>query len=112
MRDNSNVIKDVQRDSLTCLKLGKRQHFGDAANPAQVINPVSGNSVGDCVYKKPRALPASTAQPPRCRCQVEGCNVVLANAKEYHKSVKCIPKPPKSLFLVPSNASVGSVAGN
>ena len=47
MRDNSNVIKDVQGDSLTCLKLGKRQHFGDAANPAQVINPVSGNSVNN-----------------------------------------------------------------
>ena len=47
MRDNSNVIKDVQRDSLTCLKLGKQQHFGDAANPAQVINPVSGNSVNN-----------------------------------------------------------------
>ena len=48
MRDNINVIKDVQRDSLTCLKLGKRQHFGDAGNPAQVINPVSGNSCMLC----------------------------------------------------------------
>ena len=86
MRDKSNVIKDVQRDSLTCLKLGKWQHFGDATNPAQVINPVSGNSVGDCIYKKPRAFPASTAQPSRC--QVEGCNVVLENAKEYHKRHK------------------------
>ena len=82
MRDNINVIKDVQGDSLTCLKLGKRQYFGDAANPAKVINPVA----GDCVYKKPRALPASTAQPPRC--QVEGCNIVLANVKEYHKRHK------------------------
>ena len=45
MRDNINVIKDVQGDSLTCLKLGKQQHFGDAANSAQVINLVSGNSV-------------------------------------------------------------------
>ena len=110
MRD---VIKDVQGDSLTCLKLGKRKHFGDSANPAKVINLVTGNSAGDCVYKKPRALPASTAQPSRC--QVEGCNVVLANAKEYHKrhkSMKCIPKPPNSFFLVPSNAFVSSVAGN
>ena len=109
MRDNINVIKDVQGDSLTCLKLGKRQHFGDAMNPAKGINPFA----GDCVYKKPRALPASTAQPPRC--QVEGCNVVLANAKEYHKrhkSMKCIRKPPKSFLLVPSNAFVSSVAGN
>ena len=49
------------KDSLTCLKLGKRQHFGDAANSAKVINPVTGNSAGDCVYKNPKALPASTA---------------------------------------------------
>ena len=113
MRDNINVIKDVQGDSLTCLKIGKRQHFGDSVNLAKVINLVTGNSAGDCVYKKPRALPASTVQPPSC--QVEGCNVVLEKAKEYHKRHKvyeCIPKPPKSLFLVPSNASVSNVAGN
>ena len=66
MIDNINVIKDVQGDSLMCLKLGKRQHFGDAVNPAKVINPVA----GDCVYKKPRDFPTSTAQPPSCR--VEG----------------------------------------
>ena len=94
MRDNINVIKDVQGDSLTCLKLGKQQHFGDAANPAKVINPVA----GDCVYKKLRALPASTAQPPRC--QVEGCNVVLAtanaNVKEYHKRHKVCERPSKA----------------
>ena len=47
MRDNINFIKDVQRDSLTCLKLGNRQNFGDAMNLAQVINPVSGNSVNN-----------------------------------------------------------------
>ena len=79
MRDNINVIKDVQGDSLTCLKLGKRQHFGDYVNPTKVINLVTGNSAGDCVYKKMRALLASTEQPPSF--QVEGCNVVLANAK-------------------------------
>ena len=78
LRDNSNVIKDVQGDSLTCLKLGKQQHFGDSANPAKVINPITGNSAGDCVYK--------TVQPPHF--QVEGCNVVLENAKEYHKRHK------------------------
>ena len=71
MRDNINVIKDVQGDSLTCLKLGKRQDFGDSANPAKVINPITGNSVGDCIYK--------TVQTPRC--QVEGCNVVLEKCK-------------------------------
>ena len=47
MRDNINVIKDVQGYSLTWLKLGKRQHFGDSMSPAKVINPVTGNSVGD-----------------------------------------------------------------
>ena len=115
MRDNINVIKDVQGDSLTYLKLEKWKHFGDSANPAKVINPVTGNSAGDCVYKKPKTLPALTAQPPRCRCQVEGCNVVLANAKEYHKRHKVCEmhsKAPKVIVLVPSNASVSSVAGN
>ena len=79
MRDNINVIKDVQGDSLTCLKLGKQQHFGDAVNLAKVINLVTGNSASDCVYKKLRAFPALTTQPPSF--QVEGCNVVLENAK-------------------------------
>ena len=55
-------------------------------NPAKVINPVTGNSTGDCIYNKLRALPASKMQPPSC--QVEGCNVVLENAKEYHKRHK------------------------
>ena len=94
MRDNINVIKDVQGYSLTCLKIGKRQHFGDSVNPAKVINLVIGKSTGDCIYKKPRALPALTAQPPSC--QVEGCNVVLANAKEYHKRHKVYEMHSKS----------------
>lgn len=100
MRENISVIKDVQVDSLTCLKLGKRQYFGDGANPAKILHPVPGNSAGDCVYKKPRALPASTAQPPRC--QVEGCNLVLAIAKEYHKRHKVCEmhsKAPKVIVL-------------
>ena len=100
MRDNINVIKDVQGGSLTCLKLGKQQHFGDSVNPAKVNNLVTGNSAGDCVYKKQRALPASTAQPPHC--QVEGCNIVLANAKEYHKRHKVCEmhfKAPKVIVL-------------
>ena len=100
MRENINFIKDVQGDSLMCLKLGKRQHFGDFANSAKVINPVIGNSTSYCVYNKPRALPASTAQPPSC--QVEGCNVVLANAKEYHKRHKVYEmhsKAPKVIVL-------------
>ena len=92
MRDNINVIKDVQGDSLTCLKLGKQQHFGDSANQAKVINPITGNSTGDCIY--------NTVQPPRC--QLEGCNVVLANAKEYHKRHKVREmhsKAPKVIVL-------------
>ena len=100
MRDKINVIKDVQGYSLMCLKLGKQQNFGDSVNPAKVINPVIGNSTGDCIYKKPRALLAQTAQPPSC--QVEGFNVVLENAKEYHKRHKVYEmhtKYPKVIVL-------------
>ena len=100
MRDNINVIKDVQGDSLMCHKLGKWQHFGDSMNLSKVINLVTGNSASDCVYKKPRALPDSTTQPPSC--QVEGCNVVLENAKEYHKRHKVYEmhsKAPKVIVL-------------
>ena len=82
-------------------------------NLPKVINPVTGNNAGNCVYKKSRALPASTVQPPSC--QFEGCNIVLENAKEYHKRHKVYEmhsKSPKVIILVPSNASVSSAAGN
>ena len=69
-------------------------------NPAKVINPVTGNSTGNCIYKKSRALPDSTVQPPSC--QAEGCNVVLENVKEYHKRHKVCEmnsKAPKVIVL-------------
>ncbi|GLJ30398.1 hypothetical protein SUGI_0601500 [Cryptomeria japonica] len=83
-RYNSKVVKDVQGDSLTCLKLGKRQYYEDSANLGKGI-PVS-FSVTNSVYKKPRSLASSNAHPPRC--QVEGCNACLANAKDYHRRHK------------------------
>uniref|UniRef100_A0A0C9QX43 TSA: Wollemia nobilis Ref_Wollemi_Transcript_2011_1782 transcribed RNA sequence n=1 Tax=Wollemia nobilis TaxID=56998 RepID=A0A0C9QX43_9CONI len=83
---NSKAVRDVQGDSLTCLKLGKRQYFEDNSNLGKSM-PVSFAVTGSTyVYKKPRALPSSNTQPPRC--QVEGCNVGLANAKEYHRRHK------------------------
>eukprot|EP01018_Ginkgo_biloba_P002062 Gb_26599 [translate_table: standard] len=97
-RNNNNLIKDVQGDSLTCLKLGKRQYFEDNGNAAKAISVSF--AVSSSVHKRPRPLPSSSSQPPRC--QVEGCNVALTNAKEYHRRHKVCEmhsKAPKAIVV-------------
>ncbi|KAG6431053.1 hypothetical protein SASPL_109128 [Salvia splendens] len=53
---------------LTCLKLGKRHYFGDLSS-----SPLIKRSKG------PSSVP---------RCQVEGCQAALLNAKDYHRRHK------------------------
>lgn len=71
-------------EPLIGLRLGKRTYFEDtcAANIAKssslsVIPTSSTNSI-----KKPRATYQNMQNP---RCQVEGCNVELTGAKDYHR---------------------------
>ncbi|WOL06243.1 squamosa promoter-binding-like protein 7 [Canna indica] len=70
---------------LTCLKLGKRQYYGEEA--------------GAAATKRERPAAAATAAP---RCQVDGCNKLLVEEKEYHKRHKVCElhsKAPKVVVL-------------
>lgn len=112
---------------LMCLKLGKRHYFGEsiianADNPlgvdrqgvsAAAAVAVNYNSMtkkgkpcyyevggGGCEGGSAEVTVASVAAIPRC--QVEGCNVALINAKDYHRRHKVCEmhsKAPKVVVL-------------
>lgn len=66
------------------LRLGKRTYFEDwsAASPTK-ISPISVIQTSSTVpTKRSRASYQSTQTP---RCQVEGCNLDLKSAKDYHR---------------------------
>ncbi|KAJ0053100.1 hypothetical protein Pint_00160 [Pistacia integerrima] len=103
--DGSHLHPDPH---LMCLKLGKRHYFEDATPPAE--RHVAGLSVvkrGKPYYNLggvgPSSSPTvigSTATVPTC--QVEGCHVTLANAKDYHRRHKVCEmhsKAPKVVVL-------------
>ncbi|KAL1548652.1 squamosa promoter-binding-like protein 7 isoform X2 [Salvia divinorum] len=72
---------------LTCLKLGKRHYFGDLSPPPPPFS----------LIKRPKVGPSSLP-----RCQVEGCQAVLLNAKDYHRRHKVCQmhaKAPKVVLL-------------
>ncbi|KAL1543363.1 squamosa promoter-binding-like protein 7 [Salvia divinorum] len=71
---------------LTCLKLGKRNFLGDASPSPTAKRGKAGGGGG-----------AAAA-----RCQVEGCEAALANAKDYHRRHKVCEthaKAPKVVLL-------------
>ncbi|KAL0913034.1 hypothetical protein M5K25_016464 [Dendrobium thyrsiflorum] len=63
-----------QQQYLTCLKLGKRQYCGRGAAELEESTATK------------RSTPTARALVPRC--QVEGCNKALVDAKDYHKRHK------------------------
>ncbi|XP_017700544.2 squamosa promoter-binding-like protein 7 [Phoenix dactylifera] len=73
---------------LTCLKLGKRQCYGE-----------EGVAGGGSKRERLSSNPAAAAVP---RCQVEGCSKALVDAKDYHKRHKVCEmhsKAPKVVVL-------------
>ncbi|XP_010538149.1 PREDICTED: squamosa promoter-binding-like protein 2 [Tarenaya hassleriana] len=60
------------------LKLGKRTYFEDVC--AGGNNVVKGQLLPE---KRAKSIPQSLQQAPRC--QVEGCNLDLSSAKDYHR---------------------------
>ncbi|KAI8526840.1 hypothetical protein RHMOL_Rhmol12G0028300 [Rhododendron molle] len=70
------------------LKLGKRTYFenncsgGNAKTPSLSMIPVASTA---SITKKTKSTCQSTPPP---RCQVEGCNLDLSSAKEYHRKHK------------------------
>ncbi|KAG8083132.1 hypothetical protein GUJ93_ZPchr0014g47288 [Zizania palustris] len=78
-----------QQQGLTCLKLGKRPCFwdGSGGGGGQVAQGSSASGgVGGVEGKRKEKTAAGVAAVPRC--QVEGCDVALAGAKEYHRRHK------------------------
>lgn len=88
---------------LTCLKLGKRHYFEDLTPPPP-LGPISITKKGKSCVNAPEPPPgvvdsAAVALP---RCQVEGCEAVLLNAKDYHRRHKVCEmhaKAPKVVVL-------------
>ncbi|XP_071694076.1 squamosa promoter-binding-like protein 3 [Rutidosis leptorrhynchoides] len=84
------------------LKLGKRTYFDNSfasksndktcSSPDDTV-PVS----SDSMVKKVKLSHQSTSIS---RCQVEGCNLDLSSAKEYHKKHKVCESHSKSLIVV------------
>ncbi|KAE8799783.1 squamosa promoter-binding-like protein 7 [Hordeum vulgare] len=71
------------QQELTSLKLGKRPCSLAGVQVAQVDG--TGAAVVEGKRKEKAGAPATAAMP---RCQVEGCHMVLAGAKEYHRRHK------------------------
>ncbi|PKA46453.1 Squamosa promoter-binding-like protein 7 [Apostasia shenzhenica] len=67
--------RQQQQRHLTCLKLGKRQYCGGCRGGEREVEGVM-----------KRSSPATRSVVPRC--QVEGCDKALADAKDYHKRHK------------------------
>ncbi|KAL0429080.1 UNVERIFIED_CONTAM: Squamosa promoter-binding-like protein 7 [Sesamum radiatum] len=89
---------------LTCLKLGKRHYFEDVPIPPPAAGPASSvTKKGKPCYSTRGGAPLVGATPVVVpRCQVEGCEVVLLNAKDYHRRHKVCEmhaKAPKVVVL-------------
>nr|KJB49223.1 hypothetical protein B456_008G107300 [Gossypium raimondii] len=103
--DGSSRIQQSADPHLVCLKLGKRHYFEGSTDLNNHRHSAGGYSIG----KKGKPYydnlsgegggPSSSTVP---RCQVEGCNVTLVNAKEYHRRHKVCEthsKAPKVVVL-------------
>ncbi|KAG4169673.1 hypothetical protein ERO13_A12G095900v2 [Gossypium hirsutum] len=103
--DGSSRIHQSADPHLVCLKLGKRHYFEGSTDLNNNRHSAGGFSIG----KKGKPYydnlsgegggPSSSTGP---RCQVEGCNVTLVNAKDYHRRHKVCEthsKAPKVVVL-------------
>lgn len=82
--DGSRLHQDPH---LMCLKLGKRQYFEDANTPV-VERLKRGKSYYGLSAGGSGGVVCSATAVPVPRCQVEGCDVALVNAKDYHRRHK------------------------
>ncbi|XVF85283.1 hypothetical protein PTKIN_Ptkin17bG0105000 [Pterospermum kingtungense] len=71
-------------EPLLSLKLGKQTYFGDICAGSNAKNLSYSATPGPCPTPAKRSKPncQSTNVP---RCQVEGCNLDLSSAKDYHR---------------------------
>uniref|UniRef100_A0ACD5UT48 Uncharacterized protein n=1 Tax=Avena sativa TaxID=4498 RepID=A0ACD5UT48_AVESA len=73
------------QQELTSLELGKRPCFQAGGQVAQVDRNGVGRRASAEGKRKEKAAAATPSVP---RCQVQGCHMVLAGAKEYHRRHK------------------------
>ncbi|KNA06136.1 hypothetical protein SOVF_183860 [Spinacia oleracea] len=72
-------------ESLIALELGKRTYFEDVSGVSNARNNNTARTScipPDSVAKKSKSSSLGTESP---RCQVEGCNLDLSSAKDYHR---------------------------
>ncbi|KAJ8439138.1 hypothetical protein Cgig2_027064 [Carnegiea gigantea] len=81
-------------ESLIALELGKRTFFEDASAAS---NPKNSALPPSCATKKSKPSSLSTEIP---RCQVEGCNLDLSSAKDYHRKHRVCENHSKSPKVV------------
>ncbi|XP_059633524.1 squamosa promoter-binding-like protein 3 isoform X2 [Cornus florida] len=70
-------------ESLISLKLGKRTYFENYCAGSTKTSSVSVIPVSSATTAKKIKLSRQITPPPRC--QVEGCNLDLSSAKDYHR---------------------------
>ena len=81
-------------ESLIALELGKRTFFEDLSGAS---NPKNCSLPPGSVAKKSKPSSLSTEIP---RCQVEGCNLDLSSAKDYHRKHRVCENHSKSPKVV------------
>ncbi|CAO2829749.1 unnamed protein product [Amaranthus hypochondriacus] len=84
-------------ESLIALELGKRTYFEDVSGANNVRNSARTSVPGDSVAKKNKSSSVGAESP--C-CQVEGCNLDLSSAKDYHRKHRVCENHSKSPMVV------------
>ncbi|RWW13911.1 hypothetical protein BHE74_00051944 [Ensete ventricosum] len=81
------VASDGPEKPLICLKIGKRTHLKDVSEGNNNKNPsfLSSTNLSTGLIKKSKVLQQHMQSS---YCQVEGCNVDLTSAKDYHRKHK------------------------
>ncbi|XP_018438765.1 squamosa promoter-binding-like protein 10 isoform X2 [Raphanus sativus] len=82
----SSTALEVSAESDLCLKLGKQTYSEDYwGRSNNEVSAVSTKLLAPCVVarKKSKAYGQSSMQVPRC--QVDGCELDLSSAKDYHR---------------------------
>lgn len=89
----------VSGEPLLGLKLGKRLYFEDVCSGSETKNPsLSGIPMPSLSTGKKCKSHSQSPEPPRC--QVEGCNLDLSSAKDYHRKHRVCESHSKSPNVV------------
>ncbi|KAL2903690.1 Squamosa promoter-binding-like protein 12 [Bienertia sinuspersici] len=87
----------VSGESLIALELGKRTYFEDVSGANNGRITARASLPPDSVAKKSKSASVNTEIP---RCQVEGCNLDLSSAKDYHRKHRVCENHSKSPKVV------------